>query len=112
MRERESAHAHDQGRGRNRGGERVPSGLCAVSAEPDAELDIMVSEITTRAKIKIWMLNQLSHPDSPMMFLFKNHFQNAILNKRAKPTRKSKETLYNKNLLPKISHLQRLLLIK
>ena len=32
-------HTHEQGRGRERGRERIPGRLCAVSAEPEAGFD-------------------------------------------------------------------------
>ena len=43
LRERESK----QERGRERGGERIPSRLHAVSAEPNAELELRKCEIMT-----------------------------------------------------------------
>ena len=52
MRKRESK----QGMGRERGRERIPSRLHAVSTEPDAGLKFMNHEIMTRAKTKSWML--------------------------------------------------------
>ena len=39
--------ASEQGRGRERGRERIPSGLHAVSTEPDMGLDLTKCEITT-----------------------------------------------------------------
>ena len=38
---------HKQGRGRQRGRERIPSRLCTVSIEPDAGLESTNREITT-----------------------------------------------------------------
>ena len=49
-------------RGRKRGKEGMPNRLCAVSAEPDAGLDLMNRDIMTWAQIKSLMVNQLSHP--------------------------------------------------
>ena len=45
--------------------ERIPSRLHAVSVEPDAGRDPTNNEIMTRAKIKSWLLNRLSHPGTP-----------------------------------------------
>ena len=39
--------AHEQGRGRERRGERIPSRFHAVSAEPDVGLDPTIHEIMT-----------------------------------------------------------------
>ena len=36
-----------QGRGRERGRERIPSRLCAVSTEPNAKLELTKHEIMT-----------------------------------------------------------------
>ena len=44
---RESKHAHLSGGGAGRGRERIPSRLCAVSAEPDLGLDLTNCEIMT-----------------------------------------------------------------
>ena len=52
-------------RGRERGRERIPSKLWAVSTQPDAGLKPKKHEIMTRAEIKSWTLNQLSHPGTP-----------------------------------------------
>ena len=43
----EREQAHEQGRGRERGRERIPSKLHAVSAEPDVGLDLTNCEIMT-----------------------------------------------------------------
>ena len=49
-----------------RGRERIPNRLHAVSTEPDVVLDSTNCErIMTRASIKSQMLNGLSHPGSP-----------------------------------------------
>ena len=37
--EREREQVHEQGRGRERWGERIPSRLCTVSSEPDMGLE-------------------------------------------------------------------------
>ena len=47
----------EQGKGREKGRERILRRLCVVSTEPDAGLDPMNCEIMSRAKIKSWMLN-------------------------------------------------------
>ena len=61
---------HAQGRNRERGRERIPSRLPAVSAEPDLGLDFMNHEIMTCAEIKNWTLHQLSYPGaSSRLFL-------------------------------------------
>ena len=49
-------------RGRQRGRERIPSRLCAVSMEPNSGLDPMNLEIVTLAQIKSRKLNPQSHP--------------------------------------------------
>ena len=41
-----------QGRGRERGRERISSSLCTVSAEPEVGLEVMNCEIKTQTKIK------------------------------------------------------------
>ena len=57
-----------EGRGRERGREKIPSRLCAVRMEPNTGLYLINCE--TWAKIKSRMLNQLSHPGA----LFVVHF--------------------------------------
>ena len=52
-------------RGRERGRQRIPSRLCAVSAEPNVGLEFTSHEIMTWAKTKSETLNQLSHPGTP-----------------------------------------------
>ena len=49
--------------------ERVPSRFCTVSEEPEVGLSLMNHEIMTWARIKNWMLNQLSHPGAPQPLL-------------------------------------------
>ena len=56
--------------GAERGRERVPSRLCAVSAEPDVGLELTNRESRTGAKIKSQMLNQRSHPGTPTVGVF------------------------------------------
>ena len=46
-------------------GDRIPSRLLTVSTEPDARLELTNREIVTSAEIESWMLNRLSHPDTP-----------------------------------------------
>ena len=47
--------------------ERIPSRLLAVSAQsPTRDLKPQTREIVTWAEIKRWMLNQLSHPGTPI----------------------------------------------
>ena len=48
MREREQA----EGRTRERGRERIPSRLCTIRVEPDAELELTNCEIMTRVEIE------------------------------------------------------------
>ena len=55
--------------GAERERERIPSRLHAFSAEPDIGLELRNGEITTWAETKSWMLNQLSHPGSPVVFV-------------------------------------------
>ena len=61
----------EQGRGRARGRERIPSGPCAVSIEPDDGVEPINHEIITEPK---WShtLNQLSHPGGPRKENFKD----------------------------------------
>ena len=42
--------------------ERIPSRLCAISAEPDAGLELTNREVITRAEIRSRTLDRLSHP--------------------------------------------------
>ena len=44
----------------------TPSGFRAVSTEPVGGLEPTSPEIMTRAEIKGWMLNPLSHPAAPV----------------------------------------------
>ena len=55
--------------GAEREGDRIPSRLCAVSAEPDGGLRLTSREIMTWAKVKSWMLNRLGHPYTPICLL-------------------------------------------
>ena len=48
---------HEQGRGRERGRERISSRLCTVSSELGVGLEPTNCKIMTRAKIKSWTLN-------------------------------------------------------
>ena len=45
--EREREHAHEQGRGRQSGEQRIRSRLCTDSSEPDVGLKLMNHEIVT-----------------------------------------------------------------
>ena len=56
--------------GAEREGERIPSRLRIVSAEPDVGLEPTNCEIMTRAKIKSQMLDRLSHPGVPELGYF------------------------------------------
>ena len=58
MRERE--RVSKQGKGSERGRERIPSRLCPVSTEPDVGLKLMNREIMT-AETKSWVCDRLSH---------------------------------------------------
>ena len=55
-------------------GEKIPSKLHTVSAEPDSGLEIVNREIMIWAKIKSQMLHQLSHPEK-WVFFFKINFE-------------------------------------
>ena len=46
------------GRGRERRRERIPSGFCTASTEPDVGLELSNHEIMTWAEMKSWTLNQ------------------------------------------------------
>ena len=50
------------------GRERTSSRFHAVSTEPKVGFNVGNCEITTRAQIKSWMLNRLSHPGTPGVF--------------------------------------------
>ena len=62
-REREK---YEWGKGREKGRQRIPSRLRAVSTEPNAGLNLMNREIMTWAEIKSQMPNWLSHQGAPM----------------------------------------------
>ena len=47
--------------------ERLPSGICTVTEEPDSGLRVTNREIMTRAATKSQTLNRLSHPDAPVV---------------------------------------------
>ena len=63
--EREGESASREGAERERGRERIPRRLHAVSREPRAGLKLMNREIMTWAQIKSRTLNWLSHPSAP-----------------------------------------------
>ena len=65
---RERERKHEQGRGRE--GERIPSRLHAVSAEPKTGLNLTNYEIMTWAEIKNQILNWLSNPGAPNFFFY------------------------------------------
>ena len=65
-RERGKAWAGEGQRGR----ERIPSRLHAVSTDPDVGLESTNHEIMTWAEIKSQRLNWLSHPGTPMTNVF------------------------------------------
>ena len=56
--------------GAERQGERIPSRLRAVSAEPDAGLDLTDHEIMTGAEINSLTLNRLPDPDTHPNLLY------------------------------------------
>ena len=64
-RERASWRGGKKGRERERERERIPSRLHTASMEPDAGFQPIKHEVRTWSVTKSWMLNQLSHPDSP-----------------------------------------------
>ena len=66
-REREQAQV---GEGQIERRQRIPSRVCAVSAEPDVGLELMNHEIMTSVEIKSQTLNQLSHPGAPNPHFF------------------------------------------
>ena len=49
----------------DREGERIPSRLYAIRAEPDTGLELTNCKIMTSAETKSQTLNQLSHPGAP-----------------------------------------------
>ena len=56
--------------GEERGRDRIPSRLCAISTESDVGLNPMKHEIMTWAEIKSRTLNQLSHLGTPSCVIF------------------------------------------
>ena len=62
---RETERASEQGRGRERERETIPSRFHAISTEPDVGLEPTNQEIMTWDETKGWLLNQLSHPGDP-----------------------------------------------
>ena len=68
MRETQS----EQGRGRERGTEKIASRLCTVGTEPEVELKLTDCKIETQAETKSQTLNRLSHPGTPILFLIMN----------------------------------------
>ena len=64
-----------RGRGRERGGERIPSRLYAVCAKPHVGLNLMHCEIMTWIEIKSQLLNWLSQPGTPTFAFFWNEYQ-------------------------------------
>ena len=67
LREKERERESEEGQGEKEK-DRIPSRLRAVSTEPDMGLHVENCEIMTRAKIKSWTPNRLSHPGAPKMF--------------------------------------------
>ena len=67
---RESMLAHVSGGGAEGWKERIPSRLCAVSAEPDAGLNLTNREIMTWAEIKSWCLTDWGAPATPVSTVF------------------------------------------
>ena len=53
------------GRGRERGGERIPSRLCTDNSKPDAGIDPTDRKVMTGGEIKSWVFDRLSHPGTP-----------------------------------------------
>ena len=64
------AHACGSRRGAERKGEKQCR-FHIVSTEPDVGLEPMNHEIMTRAKIKNWMFNRLSHRGTPVIQFFR-----------------------------------------
>ena len=81
---------HEQGRGRERWGERIPSRLHAVSAGCSVGLELMTHEIMTWAKIKSWMPNELNHPGAPNL----GYFQCTMVFIRCNPIISQKRFVY------------------
>ena len=65
---RERERASEWGKGRQRGRERSPSRLHAVSTEPHVGLDLTNRE-TTGAGTKSWTRNRLSPPGAQFCFI-------------------------------------------
>ena len=55
------------------GGQRIRSGLCIDSSEPDARLELRNHEIIHNLSLS-QMLNQLSHPGAPHSKFLKKYF--------------------------------------
>ena len=73
-----------RGRGKERGREKIPGRLHAVSTEPNVGLDLTNHEIMTRAETKSHMLNQLSHLGAPVRCVLDNPIDSVHLNCCAK----------------------------
>ena len=54
-----------------RGRQRIPSRLCAISTKPDVGLQLTSHEIMTQAETKSWTLNLLGYIGTPASFLLK-----------------------------------------
>ena len=63
------------------GRERIPSGLHAVSREPNIGLKPRNHEIMTRAEIKSYLLNQLNHLGAPKQTFLMIIYQENIIRK-------------------------------
>ena len=70
-RERGKGHVSRGGVERERGREKIPSRLCAISVEPHTGLDPMKYEVMLLTKVKSWTLSQLSRPDAPAILMLK-----------------------------------------
>ena len=68
LREREKAQARKGQREREK---EIPSRLHTASAEPDVGLELMNCEIMILAETKSRMLNQQSHPGTPVFFFLR-----------------------------------------
>ena len=67
-------------------GERIPSRLHTVNAEPDVKLEFTNREVMTRAKTKSQMLNQLPHSGAPTQHYSLNPAEGVSLETPVQPS--------------------------
>ena len=76
--ERVHACEHEQGRGRERVRDRIPSELRAVSAQPDVGLELTNGKLVTRAEIKSWDAYLTAPPRRPWVLPLKQRIKPSV----------------------------------